>query len=115
MENIPVLHIDDRRPQSARSVGRRSGRKPSRKVQSARAHTKDSARTARSLEGEEDEDDDSSLDLDFEEEEPWVRCLEEATSAADGLRRLYEEDKETFYTMSETIYNSLKLRFEHSL
>ena len=110
MENVPLLQIEEcERPQSARPAARSVRKHTARRVQSAR-----SARSARSMCSEESEDD-SSLDLDFEDVEPWVQCLEEATSAIDGLRRLFEEDKETFYTMGDKIYTNLKLRFEHGL
>ena len=106
MERVPLLQFEAR-PQSAR---------PSR-VSSSRKHTARSYRmcSARSDQSGLDDEDNSSLDLDMDDEEPWVMCLEEATSAVDGMRRLYDVDKQTFYTMGDTLYKYLQLRFEHQL
>ena len=118
MENVPALNLATR-PQSARSATQ-SGRASARRAQSARSARAHSARSARSLSARSEQstivdDDDSSIDFDYEDEEPWVACLENATSAEDGMRRLYEEDQEAFYLHGESIYRMLQFRFEHGI
>ena len=112
MENVPLLQIDETHTQSTRQSMMSSRKHSARRTQSARSYRTCSARSDQSG---LDDDDDNSLDLDMDDEEPWVMCLEEATSAVDGMRRLYGVDKETFYTMGDTIYKNLQLRFEHQL
>lgn len=50
-----------------------------------------------------------------DEEELWVQALADAGSATDGLRILFNTDKETFYLYGDTIFRMLQLRFEHNL
>lgn len=53
-----------------------------------------------------DDDDDS-----FEGPE-WFDLLEEVTSVEEGMAKVYELDKEAFYTIGDTIEKMLTYRFE---
>ena len=50
---------------------------------------------------------------DFEDE--WVKSLNNAKTVTDGIRILYQTDKEVFYTQGLEIIKMLQIRFNHNL
>jgi hypothetical protein len=64
-------------------------------------------------------DDDRSCSRDdrsasaSEEGDEWFDCLEGAQSVQDGMRMVYEMDKEAFYSIGPEIEKMLTYRFEH--
>ena len=48
-----------------------------------------------------------------EEGDEWFDCLEGAQSVQDGMRMVYEMDKEAFYSIGPEIEKMLTYRFDH--
>ena len=82
-----------------------------RRAQSAR-ETRSCNDLLRKHEDEDDDDDDEDDDFELQD---WSEALDKAKSVADGMRILYESDKETFYLYGADVKKNLELRFEMNI
>ena len=58
-----------------------------------------------------DDDDDESSECEYEEEEEWVRKVNEAPSVQEAMRALHKADAYVFYTKGSEIMKMIQLRF----